>query len=87
MGNRSWLPVSDDSDFPLENLPYGVFSIGDSEPRVGAAIGEHIVDLAPVLEDEVFRNATLNPFMARWPRVVGGSPPPAHPAVERRRPP
>ena len=65
MGNRSWLPVSDDSDFPLENLPYGVFSIGDSEPRVGAAIGEHIVDLAPVLEDEVFRNATLNPFMAR----------------------
>jgi fumarylacetoacetase len=65
VGNRSWLPVSDDSDFPLENLPYGVFSIGDSEPRVGAAIGEHIIDLAPLLEDEVFRNATLNPFMAR----------------------
>ena len=65
MGNRSWLPVSDDSDFPLENLPYGVFSIGDSEPRIGAAIGDHIVDLAPLLEDEVFRNDTLNPFMAR----------------------
>jgi fumarylacetoacetase len=38
-------------DFPIENLPYGVFSVGDGPWRVGVAIGDKVVDLtefAPV---------------------------------------
>jgi fumarylacetoacetase len=61
----SWVPVPGGSPFPLQNLPYGVFSRGTDQPRVGAAIGDHVVDLAPVLRDDVFATASLNPFMAR----------------------
>ncbi len=41
----SWIDVAPDSDFPIQNLPFGVFSTGKEQPRVGVAIGDHIVDL------------------------------------------
>lgn len=69
----SWVPVPDGSDFPVENLPYGAFSRGDDSPRIGAAIGAQILDLAAVLDDEVFRQPTLNAFLSqgrdRWQEV------------------
>ncbi|ARJ68826.1 fumarylacetoacetase [Paracoccus contaminans] len=45
---RSWVASANDpdSDFPLQNLPYGVFSVGGHAPRCGAAIGDMILDLA-----------------------------------------
>ncbi|MGW4424729.1 fumarylacetoacetase [Streptosporangium sp. NPDC004631] len=50
----------------LENLPYGVFSRQEGEtPRVGVRYGEHVVDLAGALHDEVFATGSLNAFMAR----------------------
>ena len=42
----SFLPVSPHSDFPLNNLPYGVISTAsDPRPRPAVAIGEHALDL------------------------------------------
>ncbi len=36
-----------DSDFPIQNLPFGVFRPGpESPPRVGVAIGDQILDVA-----------------------------------------
>jgi fumarylacetoacetase len=35
-----------DSDFPIQNLPFGVFRPPGQQPRVGVAIGDHIVDVA-----------------------------------------
>ncbi|MFJ2030817.1 fumarylacetoacetase [Streptosporangium sp. NPDC087985] len=50
----------------LEHLPYGVFSQREGEiPRVGVRYGEHVVDLAGALHDEVFATGSLNAFMAR----------------------
>ncbi|WP_326826084.1 fumarylacetoacetase [Streptosporangium sp. NBC_01756] len=50
----------------LEHLPYGVFSQHEGEvPRVGVRYGEHVVDLAGALHDEVFATGSLNAFMAR----------------------
>ncbi|SEJ90375.1 fumarylacetoacetate hydrolase [Sphingobium sp. AP50] len=34
------------ADFPIQNLPLGVFSVGGDQPRGGVAIGDQIVDLA-----------------------------------------
>jgi len=44
---QSWLPSanSPDSEFPLNNLPYGVFSIADGDLRCGIAAGNRIVDV------------------------------------------
>ncbi|WP_417525935.1 fumarylacetoacetase [Marinovum sp.] len=43
---RSWVESANapDCPFPLNNLPYGVFSTGDEEPRCGVAIGSQILD-------------------------------------------
>ncbi|MGJ5076380.1 fumarylacetoacetase [Bradyrhizobium oligotrophicum] len=76
---RSFIPADPASDFPIQNLPYGVFSAADSpKPRVGVAIGDFVLDLA-VLEDEglldlspayeVFAQSSLNAFMALGPAV------------------
>ncbi len=61
------------SDFPIENLPYGVFRRAGEDPRVGVAIGEGVLDLAAlesagVLPDRgVFAADSLNPFMSLGP--------------------
>ncbi|MDZ8053917.1 MAG: fumarylacetoacetase [Aulosira sp. ZfuVER01] len=47
---RSWVESAnqEDADFPIQNLPFGVFRIqGSAEPpRIGVAIGDKILDLA-----------------------------------------
>ena len=45
---KSWLDSANlpDCPFPLNNLPLGVFSVGEEEPRCGIAIGDHILDAA-----------------------------------------
>jgi fumarylacetoacetase len=42
---RSWLRVAPDSEFPLENLPYGVFRSPGGDAHAGVAIGDAILDL------------------------------------------
>ncbi|MCO5130041.1 MAG: fumarylacetoacetase [Xanthobacteraceae bacterium] len=75
---KSFIDVAPDSDFPIQNLPYGVFSTPDSAARrVGVAIGDFVLDLA-VLEaegllktgaDDVFAQGGLNAFMALGPKT------------------
>lgn len=73
---RSFIPVSPESHFPLQNLPFGVFrGANDPTPHIGTAIGDWILDLT-VLESRnaldvpslrgknVFREPALNAFMA-----------------------
>ena len=57
----------------MANLPYGVFSAGardPAHPRVGVRIGDSVLDLVPVLSEQVFAEPSLNAFMAqgraRW---------------------
>ncbi|WP_030623360.1 fumarylacetoacetase [Streptomyces sclerotialus] len=71
MTTRSWVPVPEHSDFPVQNLPYGIFSRAGEPPRAGVAIGEHVLDLSRLGADaglpyaEDFAAPALNPFMAR----------------------
>jgi len=76
---ETWVPVPEGSDFPITNLPYGVFH-GANGRRIGVAIGEHVLDLAGVVErglieepSRMLRTRTLNDFMAAgrpaWTRV------------------
>src|SRR4051812_26828394 len=70
---ESWVESAQapDTDFPIENLPFGVFRLG-ATPRVGVAIGDQILDLAACeaagLTPGEHKNActasTLNPLMA-----------------------
>lgn len=62
---RSWVPVPEDSGFGVGHLPYGVFSRSGASRRVGVRIGDHVLDLAAVLDDDVFAAPSLNSFLAR----------------------
>ncbi|MDZ4750500.1 MAG: fumarylacetoacetase [Flavobacteriales bacterium] len=42
---RSWVDVSPDSDFPIQNLPFGIFRIESQLPHVCCAIGDQLIDL------------------------------------------
>ncbi|WP_425091575.1 fumarylacetoacetase [Tropicimonas sp. S265A] len=77
---RSWVESANrpDTDFPIQNLPYGVFSAGDGRKRVGVAIGDMILDLSaaeasgvltPGGADRVFAQGVLNPLMALPPSI------------------
>src|SRR3984893_7507908 len=70
---RSFIDVDAASDFPIQNLPYGVFSAKDGlAPRVGVAIDDYVLDLWELEQDSRldvgefggFSAPSLNPFMA-----------------------
>ena len=42
---KSWLEISKESDFPIQNLPFGIYSTKNKTKRVGVAIGNQILDL------------------------------------------
>ena len=41
----SWVEVKQNSDFPIQNLPLGVFKTEQLKPRVGMRIGEFVIDM------------------------------------------
>lgn len=51
---ESWVRVAADSEFPLENLPYGVFRSAQGEPHIGVAIGDSIFDLHGAAQTGLF---------------------------------
>ncbi|MGA9465131.1 MAG: fumarylacetoacetase [Terracidiphilus sp.] len=76
VSQQSWIPSANEpnSDFPLQNLPYGVFR-HDGQTSIGIAIGDQILNLKacadqgllrplPGLIVDALRADTMNPFMA-----------------------
>ncbi len=74
---RSWIDIRPDSDFPIQNLPFGVFETEERGPRLAVAIGGYVLDLyaasqygffedLPELgsaQPRVFRRRSLNAFL------------------------
>ncbi|HHP7241616.1 MAG TPA: fumarylacetoacetase [Cyclobacteriaceae bacterium] len=70
----SWVKIPHGCDFPIQNLPFGVFKTKDSYPRVGVAIGDSILDLDLIhrhglldnlgLPPSIFNKADINEFIA-----------------------
>jgi len=70
----SFIDVEETSHFPIQNLPYGIFSVSGDAPRPGVAIGNFVLDLKAVkhlftgpqmsAHQDVFSESTLNAFMA-----------------------
>ncbi|HEV3234482.1 MAG TPA: fumarylacetoacetase [Candidatus Dormibacteraeota bacterium] len=61
----TWVELPPGTQRGIENLPYAVFAQGQAAPRVGVGIGDHVLDLARALGDDVFAQPSLNAFMAR----------------------
>ncbi len=77
------IEISPDSDFPIQNLPYGIFSTKENpSPRVCARLGDFVIDLAKLDEENLFgkqynlfNESSLNKFMSAgrnvWREIRG----------------
>ena len=72
---KSWLDIPEGSDFPIQNIPFGVFSINGKDARCASRIGNYVIDLAAMTElgyfddlqlkdPSVFFESVLNPFIS-----------------------
>lgn len=63
-GLESWVPVPSASGFPIQNLPYGVFSRdGSQQRRIGVAIGDSVLDLYALSERGFFDGVIEQSFL------------------------
>ncbi len=77
----SWVEVPKDSDFPIQNLPFGIFKTDYLPPGAGVAIGKYVLDLVYLHEHGflfgldlpvgVFNHYNLNDFFALGRKKVG----------------
>lgn len=77
---KSWVEVKPGSDFPIQNLPFGVFKTAGTHARAGVAIGEYILDLSVIanaglldsitFDKEVLSHPVLNDFIAQGKAVT-----------------
>jgi fumarylacetoacetase len=71
----SWISVPSGSDFPIQNLPFGIFKTDSLSPRVGSRIGNQVIDLKSLFvlgylenlpfSQEDFDTHSLNNLMRR----------------------
>ncbi|MFP5330723.1 MAG: fumarylacetoacetase, partial [Alphaproteobacteria bacterium] len=66
---KSWVAGSQPgSDFPVQNLPLGIFSEAKGRRRPGVAIGDYILDLGAIADllDEEWRRDLSQPVLNGW---------------------
>ncbi|HMB62625.1 MAG TPA: fumarylacetoacetase [Eudoraea sp.] len=71
---KSWIPVLPESDFPIQNIPFGVFLTRDDVITIGTRIGDYAIDLGALqqlgyfkdipLTEDIFLQDTLNDFIS-----------------------
>lgn len=74
INRKSWLEVSSTSDFPIQNIPFGVFLTKENIVTVGTRIGDFAIGLGALqqlnyfegieLTDDMFMQDTLNDFIS-----------------------
>jgi fumarylacetoacetase len=64
----SWVRGAEGSDFPIENLPLGIFSEAKGRRRPGVAIGDYVLDLAAIADllDDDWREDLAQPVLNAW---------------------
>ena len=77
---KSWVEIPERSDFPIQNLPFGIYSTETKSKRVGIAIGESILDLGELkaldllsnlpFEKDDFLTNYLNPMMGHGKKNI-----------------
>jgi fumarylacetoacetase len=77
---KSWIHVPENSDFPIQNIPFGIFSTPNKTARPGIAIGDHILDLLVLWENGFLSqfpfqkrdmdNCVLNEMMSHGKQVM-----------------
>jgi len=77
---QSWMDVKPGSDFPIQNIPFGIYSDSKVTHHACSAIGEYIVDLYELgsngyfealnIPQEYFRSGSLNDIIGMGKQVT-----------------
>ena len=67
-GLKSWVEIAEGSDFPIQNLPLSICSVGERRRRACVAIGDYVLDLTAIsdLLDEEWRDDLSQPVLNGW---------------------
>ncbi len=76
---KSWLEVAANSDFPIQNIPFGVFSVEEDDLVIGTRIGDYAISITALndlgffkdidFDDNVLYDETLNAFISEGKEV------------------
>ena len=58
---KSWIKYDENSDFPIQNIPFGVFKTKDNAIHIGSIIGETAISLSVLEKLGYFKNTLLQP--------------------------
>jgi fumarylacetoacetase len=71
---RSWIRTIEGSDFPIQNIPFGVIRKKGTGPHAATRIGDTVIDIFFLakngllersgIDPEIFNNEVLNPFIS-----------------------
>lgn len=68
---KSWVAGSENTEFPIQNIPFGIFSTAAKSPRLGTAIGNKVLDIHQLavsglldLDTKTTENDSLNDFIS-----------------------
>ena len=71
---KTWLNVPEKSDFPIQNIPFGVFITKEDVITIGTRLGDYAIDMGALqqlgyfdgieLTDDMFMQDTLNDFIS-----------------------
>ncbi len=65
----SWIEVREDSDFPIQNIPFGVFETKERSRRVGTIIGDQVIDLNVLGEKGYLKSVNIDPIVFSRPTL------------------
>ena len=60
---KSWIEVKQGSDFPIQNLPFGIYKTKTQKPRVASAIGDFIIDIAELNQNGLLKHLSINQYV------------------------
>ncbi len=64
---KSFIAVAKDHDFPIQNLPFGIFQTNNGQAsRIGVAIGDYVLDLVALCDAGLLTTADINVFNNRY---------------------
>ena len=61
INRKSWIKYNDDSDFPIQNIPFGAFKLNNNEIHLASIIGDTVISLTKLEELGYFKETKLIP--------------------------
>ena len=72
INRKSWIKYNEDSDFPIQNIPFGAFKLNNGQVHLATIIGDTVISLTMLEELEYFQKTSYDdvPFRPGIPAML-----------------